>query len=82
MRDEEFLKTLENQTLIWDWKDDVPFELIQECVLEGFIYLRLADTQSDNHGLVLTKERIVSEEADFLYGYETEKHFEKEDEGG
>lgn len=81
-RSEELLNTLQCEIVMWDWKDDVPFESIQEFVLEGYIHMMLVDTYADHHALVFTKENVHLDEANFIYENECRKRFgfeEKED---
>ena len=80
MRDEEVLNALEVELAMWDWKDELPLDAIQECVLEGFKHMKLADTGADHHAIVFTKEFITNDEADYLYEHETEKMYPNEEE--
>ncbi len=82
MRDKEALNVLEVELAMWDWKDELPLDTIQECVLEGFKHMKLADTQADHHAIVFTKESITNDEADYLYLHEIVKRMEEGEEDG
>ncbi len=75
MRSKKFLKQLFYHVVTWDYKDVVPWEDIQPYLLQGYVYVRDTNTESDQCGLILTKIKVSEEEAVFLYNTELKKHF-------
>jgi hypothetical protein len=67
MRTEEFLKSLDYELVIWDWKQQIPIQEIQPHLKNGFIHLNETDTGGDCYAAVLTKIEVTEEEAQYIY---------------
>lgn len=58
------------KAMVWDWKEQIDIYELKRNLEQGWIHIQQVETNDDSYCIILSKDKIKSNEAQAIYDQE------------